>query len=57
MVIVYSTKLYTLLIKLVHLFPQDQFKQQLQEERELRKTKEEEIKALQGNSVSFLFTK
>jgi len=57
MVIVYSTKLYTLLIKLVHLVPQDQFKQQLQEERELRKTKEEEIKALQGNSVSFLFTK
>jgi len=39
------------------LFPQDRFKQQLQEEQELRKAKEEEVKALQGDSASFLFTK
>lgn len=40
-----------LVIKMViiHLCPQDQFKQQLQEERELRKAKEDEVKALQGD--------
>ena len=43
--------------KICHLFPQDQFKRQLQEEQELRKTKEEEVKALQGDSASLLFTK
>lgn len=36
---------------IVHLYPQDQFKQQLQEERKLRKAREDEVKALQGNSA------
>lgn len=45
------------IIDTVHLFLLEQFKQQLQEEQDLRKAKEEEVKALQGNSVSLVFTK